>query len=89
VAEHLLAVLGEALTNIARHAQASHVVVTLSVADEVALKVRDDGIGMSGGERRSGLRNMQDRALELGGHLTVTSGPDAGTTISWAVPTAQ
>jgi signal transduction histidine kinase len=89
VAEHLLAVLGEALSNIARHAHAAHVVISLSVAEEVALTVRDDGVGMSGGQRRSGLRNMQDRAEELGGDLTVTSGPGAGTIISWVVPTTR
>ena len=46
VAEHLLAVLREALSNAARHAGASRVEVVLDVGDEVRLTVRDDGRGL-------------------------------------------
>src|SRR5690606_8637008 len=59
VADHTLAVLGEALTNVARHAKASHVDVSLrATAEEVVLTVADDGVGMSPNGRRSGLRNI-------------------------------
>lgn len=89
VAQHLLAVLGEALVNVSRHAHASTVTVALGVTTEVTLTVSDDGVGFGVGERRSGLRNMRERAEQLGGRLTVTSAPGEGTTIAWAVPIAR
>jgi signal transduction histidine kinase len=58
--------------------------------DEVDLIVSDDGRGIvrpAAGERGGeGLRNMHERARRLGGRLTVTSEPGAGTKISLAVP---
>jgi signal transduction histidine kinase len=87
VADQLVVVLGESLTNVARHAQASHVVVHLSVtAHEARLAVTDDGVGIQPGGRRSGLRNMQARAAALGGSSTATALPDGGTRLEWWVP---
>ena len=89
VADQLVVVLGESLTNVARHAQASHVVVHLSVtAHEARLAVTDDGVGIQPGGRRSGLRNMQARAAALGGSSTATALPDGGTRLEWWVPLA-
>jgi signal transduction histidine kinase len=87
VADHLLAVLREALSNAARHAGASKVQVELHVVDdELALTVRDDGCGLPGEPtRRSGLTNIADRAAQLGGTLEV-SGPGGGTALRWSVP---
>ena len=68
---HLLAVVRETLSNAARHAQASAVAVRLEVTDEVVLTVTDDGIGYVDTGRRSGLRNMADRAESLGGTFEV------------------
>ncbi|WP_228485128.1 GAF domain-containing sensor histidine kinase [Cellulosimicrobium sp. JZ28] len=87
VADQLVVVLGEALTNVARHAQASRVVVHLAVtAHEARLTVTDDGVGIQPGGRRSGLRNMQARAAALGGSSTATARPDGGTRLEWWVP---
>ncbi|WP_244985559.1 GAF domain-containing sensor histidine kinase [Cellulosimicrobium cellulans] len=87
VADQLVVVLGEALTNVARHAQASRVVVHLAVtAHEARLTVTDDGVGIQPGGRRSGLRNMQARAAALGGSSTATARPDGGTCLEWWVP---
>lgn len=87
VADQLVVVLGEALTNVARHAQASRVVVHLAVtAHEARLTVTDDGVGIQPGGRRSGLRNMQARAAALGGSSTATAQPDGGTRLEWWVP---
>jgi signal transduction histidine kinase len=87
VADHTLAVLGEALTNVARHAKASHVDVSLrATAEEVVLTVADDGVGMSPNGRRSGLRNIAQRAEELGGTLELDSAPGQGTRLTWRVP---
>ena len=86
VAPDLLAVLGEALSNASRHAQASSVEVTLSVGDEVVMVVSDDGRGIAGDVRESGLGNMRERALKHGGVFTITSTAGRGTTLEWRVP---
>ncbi|CAK7283434.1 Oxygen sensor histidine kinase response regulator DosT [Streptomyces misionensis JCM 4497] len=87
VADHVVAVLSEALTNIARHAHADRAEVLL-VADgrEVRLTVRDNGVGIPDGGRRSGLRNMAERAQRLGGRLEVGEGEPGGATLEWRVP---
>jgi signal transduction histidine kinase len=86
VRAHLLAVLGEALSNVAKHAHATIVTVLLRVSDDVTLIVTDNGVGMDNPDRSSGLRNMRERAETLGGELVVDSSPGAGTTLIWAVP---
>ena len=73
----MLAVLGEALCNMARHAGAEHVWVRVSVGRGLALTVQDDGRGIPPGVVRSGLRNMQERAERLGGTCTFET-PDGG-----------
>jgi signal transduction histidine kinase len=88
VAPELLAVLGEALSNAAKHAQADTVSVVVSAGDAVTLTVTDDGRGIPEGAVESGLSNMRHRAERLGGTLTVRSGPPSGTTIVWSVPTS-
>jgi signal transduction histidine kinase len=77
-------VLTEALSNTARHAQATRLEVSLAVGDDrVTLVVRDDGIGIPPGGRRSGLRNLAERAEALGGDFTVRPGPAGGTELTW------
>jgi signal transduction histidine kinase len=88
VAEHLLGALREALSNVARHAGASKVDVSLQAGDHVSLVVADDGSGFKDVSRRSGLANMEDRAVQLGGSMQVESAPGVGTTLSWRVPLA-
>jgi signal transduction histidine kinase len=85
---HLLAVVTEALSNAARHAEATSVTVDLTVGDDIVLTVSDDGVGfdLDAGERRSGLRNMRDRAESLGGSCDLASEPGRGTAITWRVP---
>lgn len=87
LAPDLLAVLSEALTNVARHAHASAVDVHLTVgSDEVELVVADDGRGMAPGVQESGLRNMRARAQRHGGVLSVGPAEGGGTRVSWRVP---
>jgi signal transduction histidine kinase len=88
VGDQLLAVLSEALSNAARHARARHVAITVDVGDAVVLRVADDGVGIGGGGRRSGLRNMAARAEALGGEFRVCGGdPEGrGTVVEWRVP---
>ena len=74
----------ESLTNIRRHAGASHVTMRLECSSErVVLSVRDDGLGFDAAARADGygLLGMQERARLLGGELGVTSAPGAGTTV--------
>ncbi|GAB3981041.1 two-component system sensor histidine kinase [Actinoallomurus acanthiterrae] len=84
--EQVIAVLQEALSNAARHSHARHVGVSLMVGDELILRVADDGVGIPEGGRRSGLRNMAERARDLGGTFEIQSGEDGGTVLEWRVP---
>ncbi|MFF7335279.1 GAF domain-containing protein [Streptomyces sp. NPDC008150] len=90
VGDDVIAVLSEALTNIARHAGAGRADVVLETdGREVRLTVSDDGCGVPPGGRRSGLRNMAERAERLGGGLDVLDRADrdgGGTTLVWRVP---
>ena len=86
VAPDVLAVLGEALSNAARHAQASSGSVTLAVDEAVTLTVTDNGVGLPEDVVESGLSNMRLRAERLGGHCEVVRGPGGGTTVVWSVP---
>lgn len=88
IREHLLAVLGEALSNIVRHAEASCVAVTVDVDvdDDIGLTVRDDGVGIGDGSPGNGLRNIRERAALLGGTCEVDSDSHGGTLIRWRVP---
>ncbi|MCW2720913.1 GAF domain-containing protein [Pseudonocardia sp.] len=86
IGEDLVAVLREALSNIARHAHARSAVVDISVHDELTLRVVDDGVGIPATTRRSGLANMTARAERHGGTLHVGRGERAGTTLCWTVP---
>ncbi|MEU4164054.1 GAF domain-containing protein [Actinoplanes sp. NPDC026670] len=88
IVPELIAVLHEALSNVARHAQARSVRVSVRVADQhVILQVQDDGIGLDPNLARGGVVNMSDRADDLGGTFTVGPGPDGrGTVVTWRVP---
>jgi signal transduction histidine kinase len=88
VGEQLLAVLREALSNAARHANATAVSVSITVSDhEVTLAVQDNGVGLAPEGRRSGLANLARRASDLGGRFEARSAEDTGGTIvEWCVP---
>ncbi|MEU4616345.1 sensor histidine kinase [Streptomyces umbrinus] len=91
VADHALAVLGEALSNAVRHSGARSVDVHLRCAGgELTLTVTDDGCGVPDGVARSGLKNIEERAHALGGALTLGERPDGGgTQLVWRVPTGS
>jgi signal transduction histidine kinase len=82
----LLAVLGEALSNAARHAGATSGAVVLAAGEEIVLTVIDDGRGMAEGVTESGLANIRRRAEQRDGTFTVESTPGEGTTLRWSVP---
>jgi signal transduction histidine kinase len=85
VAPHLLAVLGETLSNAIRHAGATTIDVRVSAGERLDLTVCDNGGGLPGDVHESGLKNVRDRATRLGGTCEVVSSPD-GTTVTWSVP---
>ena len=81
----------EAMTNIARHANASNICVDLErEQDDVVLRFQDDGIGFSRDlveqMQSLGLLGMYERALVMGAHLEVNSKPNHGTSIILRVP---
>jgi signal transduction histidine kinase len=79
----------EALSNVARHAQAMHTVVRLSRRGRTAvLTIEDDGVGFDirSDSAGSGLRNMRERAAALGGTLRVTSRAGKGTKLRLTFP---
>ncbi|MFI9722670.1 GAF domain-containing protein [Streptomyces sp. NPDC052396] len=87
VADDVVAVLGEALTNVTRHAHAGTVDVSVvNDGRELAVTVTDNGVGIPEGARRSGLRNLAERAKNHGGELRLTAPSDGGTTLIWRVP---
>ena len=89
VGTQLLAVLREALTNVARHAGASRVDVEVVTNGDVVLRVNDDGRGLPTEVRAGGrgMHNMAARASGLGGVMVVKAGPSGGTALEWRVPT--
>ncbi|WP_433429104.1 GAF domain-containing protein [Nonomuraea sp. CA-141351] len=87
VAEHLVAVLCEALSNVVRHSHATRADVLVEAAGaELVLLVTDNGVGLGETGRRSGLRNIEDRAARLGGTAELMAPEEGGTTLRWQVP---
>jgi signal transduction histidine kinase len=86
VAKDIVAVLGEALSNTARHARASEVEVSLTVDSELVLRVRDNGDGIPTDAVESGLANMRHRAEAHGGRCTIDAAKPKGTVVEWTVP---
>lgn len=83
----LLAVLREAVSNVARHALADSAEVDVVVgSDRLELRVADDGVGLPAEVSESGLRNARRRAHDLGGTLEVTPVGERGTVLVWRVP---
>ncbi|RRS00510.1 sensor histidine kinase [Glycomyces terrestris] len=89
----LLRVTQEALTNAAKHAGAGRIGITLSyMEDELALDVRDDGVGFeparttAGSKGGYGLSAMRQRVSRIAGSLSIESEPGRGTVVSAIVP---
>ncbi|HEX8927016.1 MAG TPA: sensor histidine kinase, partial [Terriglobales bacterium] len=91
----LFRITQEALTNVARHAQASEVAVIVQLHDhQLSVAIHDNGCGFStsgnqnGARRHLGLQSMRERASIMGGQLKVESAREQGTciTVSVTVP---
>ncbi|MEP7199964.1 MAG: GAF domain-containing sensor histidine kinase, partial [Chloroflexota bacterium] len=87
----LFRIFQETLTNVARHAEAQHVVVKLESRDgSLLLQIHDDGRGVRAdeivGTRSLGLLGMRERAELLGGEFNIRGAPGAGTTVTVTLP---
>ncbi|HHH40469.1 MAG TPA: sensor histidine kinase [Chloroflexi bacterium] len=87
---HIIQIVREALSNVARHARARRVDVRLRYGEnQLTLRIADDGVGfpVTGvGEGGRGLRNMRERAQLLYGALVVEGEPGRGVTVALTVP---
>jgi signal transduction histidine kinase len=86
---HVLLIFKEAITNVARHAQASQVEVRIALQPRnLRLSIRDDGCGFHPEDESNGqgLLSMKRRAAALEGRLTIQSEPGRGTVVDVAVP---
>jgi signal transduction histidine kinase len=87
LSEQLLAVLREALSNIARHAIADQAEVEIAASPtDLVLTVTDNGTGLPAELIESGLRNARRRAAAHGGSLDLQPGEPSGTVFRWRVP---
>jgi PAS domain S-box-containing protein len=89
----LYRMLQEILNNVAKHARATTVEVILDIdEDQLALIVRDDGIGIADGRLHNtvtyGLRGLHERAAFLGGSIAIRANPAGGTTVAIRIPLA-
>lgn len=86
----VVAVVREALTNVAKHAQASEAVLELAVqVGALTIEVNDNGTGWVPTSRYSGLRNLQSRAEVRGGTLRIEPQRTGGTRLTWSIPSSQ
>jgi len=86
-ADDLVAVVREALTNVAKHAAATLTRIDLAVVDgRILLTIADNGRGMMEHARTSGLGNMRHRAERWGGEFMIEAAPGGGTIVKWEVP---
>jgi signal transduction histidine kinase len=88
VAADLVAVAREALTNVAKHAKASSVKLSVRVHDTVlTISIVDDGVGPQDHSGAGmGLGNLAARAAARGGSSRIGRGQDGGTEVTWSVP---
>ncbi|MER6875343.1 ATP-binding protein, partial [Amycolatopsis sp. NPDC000673] len=87
LAEHVEAVVREAVSNAVRHADASALSVSVAVRDEVVrISVTDDGKGLPEGVAPSGLGNLRERAESAGGEFALEARPGGGVRLDWSAP---
>jgi PAS domain S-box-containing protein len=87
----LFRILQESLTNVIRHAKASHVLIELEHHDnQLVMKIRDNGVGIYPGPRKGtnsfGLVGVEERVHALHGKFVIDSAPNCGTTLSIYIP---
>jgi signal transduction histidine kinase len=87
IAEQAVPVVIEAVSNAVRHSGAEHLVIEITVDDELIIDVTDDGCGIAADNtRHSGLANLRRRAELVGGSCEIGSASGGGTRIRWVAP---
>ena len=82
----VVAVVRETLTNAAKYAHATSVVVDVALtSDDLTVTVSDNGVGATGATRSSGTANLRTRAEKRGGSFEIAPGPSGGTVVKWKV----
>ncbi len=86
--DHVMAIVGESLSNVVRHARARQVSISVCHTEgRLVLTIRDDGVGLTPSHGDGyGLRNMRDRAHLLGGQLEVNGVSGEGTAVTLNIP---
>lgn len=82
----VVAVVREALSNVARHAHATDAHVRVSTVDDLVITVLDNGVGVPRNVARSGLANLEERARCHAGTFEVAALVPSGTQVRWSVP---
>lgn len=83
-------VVQEAINNVIRHAQARHCNISISIEDELQIRIQDDGVGLSGDARSGvGLQSMRERAAEMGGVCRIETGAGGGVIVQLSLPLAN
>ena len=89
LADDVIACVRESLTNVAKHAHATSVVVDVALSgDTLAVTVSDNGIGAAGATRASGTANLRSRAEKRRGSYEIGPGAAGGTVVTWKVRTS-
>lgn len=90
IADHVVAVVREGLSNAVRHGGDVAIAVTVEVTDDqVSVRISDQGRGLAFGDhqpRASGLANLERRAVEVGGGYELLPGPSGGVVLNWWAP---
>ena len=82
----VLAVVREGLSNVSRHARASHAGVSVEIGSLVTIDVYDDGLGLDPAQAASGLVNLKERAVAASGDFTIRPVEPTGTRLRWRAP---
>jgi signal transduction histidine kinase len=87
----LFRIVQESLTNISKHSQATKVTIKLQQTEMIYLSIEDNGQGFNAQQNTTGfgLQGMRERAVALGGHMTIRSQPGQGCAISVILPLLQ
>ena len=86
LAQDAEAVVREGVSNVLRHANATELIITISVDGNLVIDISDNGEGIPRTVARSGLHNLAERAAGAGGSCTVDHADSGGTRLLWTAP---
>lgn len=89
LADDIVAVVQEGVSNALRHAAAGTITVSVSVSDDIVVDVIDDGVGLANESPLRGLATLRERARELGGDMTLSPDNGRGLKLRWTAPLTE